>query len=250
MIPSRTLGGRYVLLDGLGRGLIGPLWRAEDRVTGRNVAVQELPLPATLSTAEHAAFRERLLREARRVGALADPGLLGVHDVLHDADTDHVVTELVDAVRLADHVAAGGPLGSEEAAGIARELLGTLCRAHREELVHGAVRPGAVWLAAEGRVALSDVGLMRAAEPVLAPAPVGFVAPERLAGGPSTPAADLWCVGATLAATVGDGSTLTDLVGALCAEDPADRPSADEALSMLDAAEPARRRGWWERFRG
>ncbi|GAA1876979.1 hypothetical protein GCM10009836_67980 [Pseudonocardia ailaonensis] len=242
------IGGRYVLLDGLGRGLMGPVWRAEDRVTGRPVAVQELPLPTGLSTAEHAAFRERLLREARKSGALGDPGLLGVHDVLSDTGTDHVVTELLDAVRLSDHVASGGPLGSEEAAGIARGLLGTLQRAHAQDLVHGAVRPGAVWLAADGRIALGDVGLARAAGPVLPPLAGPFVAPEQRAGAPPARAGDLWGLGETLAASGAYGAPLHDLVVALRAEDPEDRPSVDEALAMLDDAEPARRRGWWARF--
>ena len=72
---TRVVGGRYVVLAELGRGAAGVVWRAEDRVTGRHVAVKELHLPDGLAPAERLLFRERLLREARAAGRLEDPGI-------------------------------------------------------------------------------------------------------------------------------------------------------------------------------
>ncbi|GAA4710326.1 hypothetical protein GCM10023215_60150 [Pseudonocardia yuanmonensis] len=260
MIPSRLIGGRYVVLDGLGRGLLGQVWRAEDRLTGRLLAVQELHVPG-MTPAEHAQFRERLLREARRIGALADPGLLAVHDVLSDCGIDHVVTELVVGTRLSEHVASGGPLAAHDAADLARALLRTLRAAHQRQLVHGAVRPGAVVLGDDGRIALADVGLARAAEEAGVPVheqlgPHDVVAPERAAGGPATAAADMWGLGATLAYAGATEEPLSSLVAALRTEDPAARPTADEALAMLGRNGSSRGgtsgRPWrriWERLR-
>lgn len=237
MIPSRVIGGRYVVLDGLGAGLLGPVWRAEDRLTGRYLAVQELHVPE-MTPAEHARFRERLLREARRIGALADPGLLAVHDVLSDCGIDHVVTELAVGTRLSDHIASGGPLTIHDSVDLARVLLHTLRAAHQRQLVHGAVRPGAVMLGDDGRIALADVGIALPAEEAGVPVherlgPPEVVAPERTAGGPATAAADMWALGATLAYAGATEEPLASLVAALRAEDPAARPTADEALAML-----------------
>ncbi|WP_051737504.1 protein kinase domain-containing protein [Pseudonocardia halophobica] len=253
MIPSRMIGGRYVVLDGLGAGLLGPVWRAEDRLTGRYLAVQELHVP-DMTPAEHARFREHLLREARRIGALADPGLLAVHDVLSDCGIDHVVTELAVGTRLSDHVASGGPLAAHDALDMARGLLRTLRAAHHRQLVHGAVRPGAVVLGDDGRIALADVGLALPAEEAGVPirdqlGPHGVVAPERAAGGPATAAADMWGLGATLAFAGATEEPLSSLVAALRTEDPASRPTADEALAMLgrNGSTPGTSgRSWWK----
>ncbi|MFR9804320.1 protein kinase domain-containing protein [Pseudonocardia sp. RS010] len=248
------VGGRYVVLDGLGAGLLGPVWRAEDRLTGRYLAVQELHVPG-MSAAEHARFRERLLREARRIGALADPGLLAVHDVLSDGGIDHVVTELVVGTRLSDHVASGGPLAPHDAVDVARRLLRTLRAAHHRQLVHGAVRPGAVVLGDDGRIALADVGLALPAEEAGVPLcdrlePQGVVAPEREAGGPATGAADMWALGATLAFAGATAEPLSSLVSALRREDPATRPTAADALTMLggngSSHDAPGSRPWWK----
>jgi serine/threonine protein kinase len=237
-----------VVLDGLGAGALGPVWRAQDRVTGRQVVVRELELPGRPGPADHTRFREALLREARLIGVLRDPGLLAVHDVLHDGGVDLVVTEYLQGHRLSDHVGAGGPLSYEDAADLARSLLGTLGRAHERGLVHGAVRPGAVVLA-EDRSALTDTGLARALTTAGFPTveDEGYTAPERLTGGPPSPAADLWSLGTTLARCGALEPPLVEIVDRMRAEDPAERPTATQAAAEL--AEAGERRRTWFGFR-
>lgn len=249
MIPSRVVGGRYVVLDGLGAGTLGPVWRAQDRVTGRLVVVREMHLPGSPAPAEHTRFRDALLREARLIGALRDPGLLIVHDVLHSEGTDLVVTEYAEGIRLSDHLASGGPLSYDDAAELSRTLLTTLAAAHGRGLVHGALRPGAVLLGEDGRVVLTDTGLASAIGTVvhIPPKADGFTAPERLADCPPTAASDLWSLGATLARAGAVEPPLSDVVDRLRAEDPADRPSAAEALEQL--AEAGERKRTWFGFK-
>ena len=98
------------MLAELGRGGMGVVWRAEDRVMGRHVAVKELHLPTGLGAEERRLFRERLLREARNAGRLNDPGIVTVYDVVTDGGVDHIVMELIEARTLADVVADPGPL--------------------------------------------------------------------------------------------------------------------------------------------
>jgi len=251
VIPSRQVGGRYVVLDGLGAGALGPVWRAQDKVTGRLVVVRELRLPGRPAAVDHTRFRDGLLRQARIIGALADPGLLTVEDVLHVDGVDLLVTEYVEGIRLSDHVSSGGPLSADDGLELARRLLGTLVRAHSSGLVHGGVRPEAVVLAEAGRIVLADTGLAPALSALgwadAGPPDYGFTAPERRAGGPPTPAADLWSFGSTLLRTCALEPPLADVVDRLRAEDPQARPSAAAALEEL--AEAGERRRSWFGFR-
>ena len=134
--PTRVIGGRYVVLAELGRGGMGIVWRAEDRMMGRHVAVKELHLPDGLGPEDRRLFRERLLREARTAGRLNDPAIVTVYDVVSDGGVDHIVMELIEAPTLADVVARSGPLSENAALEVARRLLGALRTAHERGVVH------------------------------------------------------------------------------------------------------------------
>jgi len=202
--PTRVIGGRYVVLAELGRGGMGIVWRAEDRMMGRHVAVKELHLPDGLGPEDRRLFRERLLREARTAGRLNDPAIVTVYDVVSDGGVDHIVMELIEAPTLADVVARSGPLSENAALEVARRLLGALRTAHERGVVHRDVKPSNVMLGADGRVTLTDFGIAQAADDPrltttgsLVGSP-GYMAPERLDGGHADPASDLWSLGATL----------------------------------------------------
>jgi len=202
--PTRVIGGRYVVLAELGRGGMGVVWRAEDRVMGRHVAVKELHLPSGLGDQERRLFRERLLREARTAGRLNHPGIVTVYDVITDGGVDHIVMELIEARTLSEVVAASGPLDEATAVAVAQQLLDALGAAHDNGVVHRDVKPTNVMLGGKGRVKLTDFGIAQAADDPrltttgsLVGSP-GFMAPERLEGLPATPASDLFSLGATL----------------------------------------------------
>lgn len=207
--PTRVIGGRYVVLAELGRGGMGVVWRAEDRVMGRHVAVKELHLPIGLSSQERLALRERLLREARTAGRLNHPGIVTVFDVISDEGPDgvvrdHIVMELIEADTLADVVSRSGPLDERTATSVARQLLDALGAAHDKDVVHRDVKPSNVMLGTGGRVTLTDFGIAQAAEDPrltttgsLVGSP-GYMAPERLEGRQAGAASDLWGLGATL----------------------------------------------------
>ncbi|GAA4869037.1 protein kinase [Pseudonocardia benzenivorans] len=204
MTTGRVVGGRYIVLDELGRGGMGVVWRAEDRVIGRQVAVKELRLPEGLSAEEHSRFRDRLLREARTAGRLNHPGIVTVHDVVADGGVDHIVMELLEADTLSDVVSRRGPLDERSATEVARQVLAALRRAHAGGVVHRDVKPSNVMLGHDGRVTLTDFGIAHAADDprltttgLLVGSP-GYMAPERLEGAPAAPPADLWALGATL----------------------------------------------------
>jgi eukaryotic-like serine/threonine-protein kinase len=261
--PTRVIGGRYVVLGDLGRGATGAVWRAADRVTGRQVAVAELRLPGGLGPDERHLVRERLLRAARAAGRLDHPGLVTAHDVVTEGDVDHIVTELVDAPTLADRVAADGPLDEFVASAMAHELAAALHAAHTAGVVHGDVSPLTVLLVPDGRVRLAGVGVAEAVDPLRTTRDPDLLAPELRDGGPATPESDLWALGATLhVALLGKppageipptlrGGALGEVLAGLLRQAPRDRPTALRVATVLDAARtvagPVAGRGhrWW-----
>src|SRR6058998_2601111 len=123
-MDQRVIGGRYRLLDKLGAGAMGVVWRAQDELIGRQVAVKEMPVPAGTAR-EQDEFRQRVLREARNAGQLNGPSVITVHDVVTDDRAAYVVMELIDAPTLAD-LLESGPLPADQVVAIGLQLLDAL----------------------------------------------------------------------------------------------------------------------------
>ncbi|SFB55484.1 Serine/threonine protein kinase [Amycolatopsis marina] len=199
---QRVIAGRYALMGELGRGGMGVVWRAEDTVIGRHVAVKELRLPEGAEDA--GVFQERVLREVRTGGRLNDPAVVTVYDVVTDADTTYIVMELVEAPTLSDLVRRNGPLAPHQVAMVGDQVLSALRAAHQAGIVHRDVKPGNIMVTSTGRVKLTDFGIAQAVDDprlttsgMLVGSPA-FMAPERVAGREAMPASDLWALGATL----------------------------------------------------
>ncbi|HEX5116732.1 MAG TPA: protein kinase [Pseudonocardiaceae bacterium] len=201
---QRAVGGRYELLEVLGRGGMGVVWRAHDRVIGRQVAVKELRLPDGVDEHERAVFQERVLREARTAGRLNDPAIVTVHDVVDDAGTTYIVMELVQATTLSDIVRSQGPLPPHQVVALAEQVAAALEVAHAAGIVHRDIKPSNMMLLGNGRVKLADFGIAQAVDdPKLTTSgkligSPSYLAPERVRGSEATPAADLWALGAVL----------------------------------------------------
>jgi serine/threonine protein kinase len=200
----RAVGGRYELLEVLGRGGMGVVWRAHDRVIGRQVAVKELRLPDGVDERERAVFQERVLREARTAGRLNDPAIVTVHDVVDDAGTTYIVMELVQATTLSELVRSQGPLPPRQVAALAEQVATALEVAHAAGIVHRDIKPSNMMLLGNGRVKLADFGIAQAVDdPKLTTSgqiigSPSYLAPERVRGSEATPATDLWALGAVL----------------------------------------------------
>lgn len=203
-VPPRVIAGRYALLGELGRGGMGVVWRAEDQVIGRQVAVKELRLADGVSAHERDTFAERVLREARTAGRLNDPALVTVFDVVNTEGATFIVMELVEAPTLSDLVRSGGPLPADRVTAIGEQVLAALEVAHAAGVVHRDVKPSNIMVLPNGRVKLTDFGIARAADdPKLTTsgALIGspaYMAPERVQGKDAGPASDLWALGAVL----------------------------------------------------
>jgi hypothetical protein len=265
-VSGRLVAGRYELLAVIGRGGAGTVWRAEDVLLQRQVAVKEVNLPPTLTEDERRVLRERVLREARAAAAVRHPVLVPVYDVVEDSDRPWLVLELIEARTLAAYVHEQ-PLTPAEAARIGIDLLAALCAVHRAGIQHRDVKPGNVLIEADGRPRLTDFGIASTAGDasltgtgVLLGSP-SYLPPERARGGPGGPESDLWSLAATLYTAVEgrppyngshplavltavvDGrrrpteraGDLEALLADLLDREPADRPDADEVRERLVA---------------
>lgn len=246
-MESRVVGGRYLLLAELERRGFGPAFRAEDRITGRQVVVTEIQLPDMPDRPE--TLRERLLTEVRTAGRLRHPGVVPVQDLVADRSRDgllreHLVTERPEARTLTEAL-TGEPMPARTVAAVGRDVLAALRAMHDHGVVHGGLTPDCVLVSADGSALVTDIGLARAVGPRPVDAggsgdPSAFVAPERRAGGPDTPAGDLWSLGAVLHHAIGrrppSNGPLAEVISGLTVVDPVDRPAPAEAAALLERA--------------
>src|SRR5262245_52091550 len=240
----QVLAGRYRLVELIGSGGTGSVWRAHDEVLGRSVAVKVL----TSDLAKRPEMRQRIRDEARAAARLAHPNISVVHDFGEwvDADGDvmpYVVMELIDGPSLHD-LLAHGPLPWPRAAAIGAQVASGLAAAHARGLVHRDLKPANVVIAPTG-AKLVDFGISALTgglpdDGALIGTP-GYMAPERLAGGPTTPASDMYGLGLLLrqmAPSSVDADSppeaLTALSQRCLAADPAARPDAAEAARILN----------------
>jgi serine/threonine protein kinase len=192
--------GQYRILDVLGQGGMGQVFRAEHSMMGREVAVKVLPRAKSTPDTE-AAFR----REIRMLGRLDHPNLVRALDAGHDGKVYYLVTELVAGVDLRKQVLKYGTLDEVAAASVITQVARGLTYAHAQGLVHRDVKPGNILVTPQGIAKLLDVGLAGSvleAESTRLGRVVGtldYMAPEQIRS-PDTagPAADIYGLGCTL----------------------------------------------------
>jgi beta-lactam-binding protein with PASTA domain/tRNA A-37 threonylcarbamoyl transferase component Bud32 len=196
-----VVGGRYRLLEEVGRGGMATVHRAHDEVLDRSVAVKLLHA----HLARDPQFLDRFRREARAAAALAHPNVVAVHDWGETDQGPYLVLQLVEGVTLRDVLRQRRRLDPAEALGVLGAVAQGLAAAHRAGLVHRDVKPENVLLDTSGAVLLTDFGLARAAASatttfgadVLVGSP-HYLSPEAVQGLPLDPRADVYALGIVL----------------------------------------------------
>ena len=197
LAPDVSLGSRYRLLSRIAVGGMGEVWRAEDTVLGRAVAVKVLRSELTSDQT----FLDRFRAEARHAAALAHPGIASVYDYGEVAspgadrpDTAFLVMELVDGEPLSALLAREQQLPADRTLDILAQTAAALGAAHAVGVIHRDVKPGNILIRPDGQVKITDFGIARAvnAAPVTATGLVMgtayYLSPEQAAGQPVTPA--------------------------------------------------------------
>ena len=145
----------FTLIDSLGAGAFGTVYRASDAELDRTVAVK-IPRKGQLDAAE----AEQFLREDRAAAQLNHPNIVSVHEVGRDDGRLYIVSDLIDGVTLADRLTAGRP-PARESAELCATLADALHHAHRRGVIHRDLKPGNVLLDAAGTPHVADSGLAK-----------------------------------------------------------------------------------------
>lgn len=196
-LPGVVLGRRYRVVNLLGRGGMGEVYRADDLKLGQPVALKFLP-------PEGGGDRSRLdhlMEEVRLARSISHANVCRVFDI-GEIDGQHFISmELVDGEDLASLLRRIGRLPEDKALQIARQLCAGLAAAHEEGILHRDLKPANVMLDGRGRAKIMDFGLAALDERVAGGTRVGtpaYMAPEQRAGRKATVRSDLYSLGLVL----------------------------------------------------
>ena len=197
---------RYRLLEQIGAGGMGVVYRAQDERLMRDVAIKVIG-PGLLTDD---AARRRFRKEALALSQLSHPNIAVIHDFDTHEGVDFLVMEHIAGVTLEQRLAAG-PIPEPELLPLALQLVEALCSAHDQGVVHRDLKPGKLRITPEGRLKVLDFGLARILGPGTgagltatlsegqgAAGTLAYMAPEVLGGAPADERSDLYSLGAVL----------------------------------------------------
>ncbi|MFD3409731.1 serine/threonine-protein kinase [Streptomyces cyaneofuscatus] len=201
-----VIEGRYELLEPIGSGGMGEVWRAHDRRLRRFVAVKGLLDRNAMTAGTQAAAMQRARREAEAIAKIEHPNVVTVHDQVETDNQVWIVMKLLEARSLADLLRAERVLAVPRAADIGLQILQGLRAVHAASVVHRDVKPGNVLVRDDGLAILVDFGIATfegATQVTRSGSVIGtppYLAPELFTPGSSgpAPASDLWALGITL----------------------------------------------------
>ncbi len=193
--------GRFRVIAEIGRGAMGVVYRAQDPMIDRVVAIKTITLAGTEE--ERAHYEARFLQEARAAGGLSHPCIVTIYDFGREGDTAFMAMEFLEGRELRDLIREAG-IPPSEAVEIAARVAEALAFAHERGVVHRDVKPGNIMVLADGRVKIMDFGIARLDEPGVRTATgllLGsprYMAPEQVAGRPFDHRADVFSLGVVL----------------------------------------------------
>jgi serine/threonine-protein kinase len=199
--------GRYEIVEELGRGAMGSVFKARDPAVGRIVALKTIHT-AALEGAQSEEYRARFYREARASGVLAHPGIVPVFDVGEDAGAPFLVMEFVEGRTLADVQKKGERYSLDRISEIGQQLADALGYAHRQGVIHRDIKPANILMTSREvygseRPRITDFGIAKlAASEITSTGQLlgtpSFMPPEQFTGAPIDGRADLFSLGVIL----------------------------------------------------
>jgi serine/threonine-protein kinase len=194
--------GRYEIIEELGQGTMGAVYKANDPVMDRNVAIKRI-LVSAIEGPEGAEFRERFFREARAAGRLAHQGIVAMFDVAEHDGTPFLVMEYVAGQTLQSILQNGERLDLGRVCDLGMQLADAVDYAHRNGVIHRDIKPANLLVTADSRIKIADFGVARMAESHLSSCgkllgTPAYMAPEQFTGIPIDGRADLFSIGVVI----------------------------------------------------
>jgi hypothetical protein len=192
--PGTLLGGRYRIVERLGRGGMGEVYRTDDLKLGQPVALKFLP-----SDVDHDPARlTQLHTEVRMARQVSHPNVCRVYDIDEVDGHTFLSMEYVDGEDLGALLRRVGRFPEDRALEIARQLCAGLAAAHERDVVHRDLKPANVMLDGTGKVRITDFGLAGASGEAIRAGTPAYMAPEQLAGAEVTARSDVYSLGLVL----------------------------------------------------
>ncbi|MFF8916526.1 tetratricopeptide repeat protein [Streptomyces sp. NPDC015032] len=211
MADTRLIQSRYRLLDLIGRGGMGEVWRARDESLGRHVAVKCLkPMGPQHDQSFTRVLRERFRREARVAAALQHRGVTVVHDFGEHEGVLYLVMELLDGRNLSQLLEDNEqhPLPVPDIVDIAEQVADALGYTHQQGIVHRDLKPANIMRLTDGTVKICDFGIARLGHDIgftsrltgtgIAMGTPHYMSPEQISGGHVDHRSDLYSLGCVL----------------------------------------------------
>jgi WD40 repeat protein/serine/threonine protein kinase/class 3 adenylate cyclase/DNA-binding winged helix-turn-helix (wHTH) protein len=243
--PTLELKGRplrsYRLLEVIGEGAFGVVWRAIDPGVGREVAIKQIH-PRLANDPD---FVRRFEQEAQTTARLEHPHIVPLYDYWRDGHGAYLVMRLMRGGSVAELLDAG-PMGISPAVRLVEQVASALSAAHRRRLVHRDVKPENILLDEDGNAYLSDFGIAEDQEDA-EPAPpgwskLGFRSPEQIRGEGATPRSDIYALGMVLHAMLGGARAAAERSTPALFEIRPDLPRAvADVVERATAADPSER---------
>ncbi|MDT5346749.1 MAG: hypothetical protein QOH91_36, partial [Mycobacterium sp.] len=192
--------GRYRLLELIGEGGMGQVFKAHDTVIGRDVAIKVLPPEmATL-----AGYQERFRREAKVAARLTEPHIIPIHDTGEIDGRLYLVMPIIEGIDVQTLLAREGPMSPPRAVRVIQQLAAALNTAHRNGLAHRDIKPSNVLMTADEHVYLIDFGIAhdasatRMTQTGMMVGTFSYMAPERFLAGTVDARADVYALSAAV----------------------------------------------------
>lgn len=155
---GHQLGGRYEVIERVGGGGMALVYKAQDLLLNRNVAIKVL----RQQFVHDEEFIRRFRREAQSAASLSHPNVVSIYDVGQEDDVHYIVMEYVEGKNLNEIIKERAPLQVDESVRIASQIADALDHAHHNQIIHRDIKPHNILIGRNGRVKVTDFGIARA----------------------------------------------------------------------------------------
>lgn len=155
---GHELGGRYQIIERVGGGGMALVYKAQDILLNRNVAIKVL----RQQFVNDEEFIRRFRREAQSAASLSHPNIVSVYDVGQEEDVHYIVMEYIEGQNLNEIIKERAPLQVDEAVRVASQIADALDHAHQNQIIHRDIKPHNILIGRNGRVKVTDFGIARA----------------------------------------------------------------------------------------
>ncbi len=192
--------GRYQIIQLLGKGGMGTVYKGLDPMLDRSVALKTIRWDFHLSVAELGELKERLIREAKAAGKLSHPNIVTIYDVGEEAGLHYIAMEYLSGYTLEDFIRKKGELNYRIVAKIIMQTCEALSYAHHHGIVHRDIKPANIMLLDDFQVKVMDFGIARLETASMTRSNVAlgtpyYISPEQLEGKPADKRSDIFSLG-------------------------------------------------------